>query len=115
MRLFVIGDEETVVGFRFAGVEGAVVEDAAAAQAALRDAAQRGVAVIVIPERVAGWIRKEIDLTRFGLELPLIVEVPGREGPSDEVPSLFRLIREVIGIEFAGRGKVGQGGPEQGA
>ncbi len=108
MRLFVIGDDETVVGFRFAGVEGTVVEDAAAAMAALAKAVEEQVAVLIIPERVAGWVRQEIDRMRFGLELPLVVEVPGQEGPRAQVPSLFRLIREVIGIEFDGRGIVKQ-------
>ncbi len=100
MRVFVIGDEETVVGFRFAGVEGAVVEGPAQAAAALDEAARRQDAVLIIPERVAAWIREDIDRIRYGTELPLIVEVPGREGPVEEGPSLFRLIRQAVGIKF---------------
>jgi len=100
VRLCVIGDEETVVGFRFAGVEGVVVESEQEAAAALTRAVERGDALLIIPERVAGWIREDIDRIRFGMALPLIVEVPGREGRLGQVPSLFRLIRETVGIKL---------------
>ena len=100
MRFSVIGDEDTVVGFRFAGVAGATVgtrEEAGRARAA---AVERGDTVLIIPERVADWVREDIDRIRFGTAFPLIVEVPGREGPISESPSLFRLIREAVGIKF---------------
>ena len=100
MRLCVIGDEDTVVGFRFAGVEGTTVRNAEEAIRALARSVERGDAVLIVPERIAEWIRQDINRIRFGAALPLIVEVPGREGPVAESPSLFRLIREAVGIRF---------------
>jgi len=100
MQLSVIGDEDTVVGFRFAGVEGTTVGNREEAGRALAAAVERGDGVLIIPERVADWIREDIDRIRFGAAFPLIVEVPGREGPIAESPSLFRLIREAVGIKF---------------
>lgn len=100
MRVCVIGDEDAVVGFRFAGVEGTTVRNAEEAGRALARCVERGDAVLIIPEHVAEWIRADIDRIRFGAALPLIVEVPGREGPIAEGPSLFRLIRETVGIRF---------------
>ena len=102
MRLFVIGDEDTVAGFRMAGVEGTVVKDRQEAADALHQAEQRQEAVLILPQRIAGWVREDIDRIRFGAEQPLIVEVPGREGPTGEAPSLFRLIREAVGIRIEG-------------
>jgi len=100
MRLFVIGDEDTVVGFRFAGVDGEVVADAQGASHALNAAVERGDAIVIVPEAVANMIRGEIDRVRFGEALPLVVEVPGPEGATGEVPGLFRLIRDAVGMKL---------------
>ena len=53
MRFSVIGDEDTVVGFRFAGVAGATVGNREEAGRALAAAVERGDTVLIIPERVA--------------------------------------------------------------
>jgi vacuolar-type H+-ATPase subunit F/Vma7 len=103
MRVFVIGDEDTVAGFGMAGVEGIVVEDASAAYDALKKSEEEGSdAVVIIPERIAKWVREEIDRIRYGTALPLIVEVPGIEGAEEGTPSLFRLVREAVGVTFDG-------------
>jgi len=88
------------MGFRFAGLPGTVVQTPQEAVEALRFSVQRGDGVLLIPEPVAEGIREEIDAVRFGEALPLIVEVPGREGPRAEGPSLYRLIRDAVGIEL---------------
>jgi len=98
--MLVIGDEDTVLGFRFAGIAGVTVEDADTARAALGRAEAERDLVLIIPEKVAGWLREDIDRIRYGAELPLIVEVPDREGPAETGPSLFRLVREAVGIRF---------------
>lgn len=100
MRMYVIGDEDTVDGFRIAGVEGTVVESKDAAREALLEAEEREEAIVIIPNSIASWIQDEIDRIRYGAEKPLIVEVPGPEGAESETPSLFRLIREAVGIKF---------------
>jgi V/A-type H+-transporting ATPase subunit F len=100
MRLYVIGDEDTVVGFQMAGVQGTAVENRDQAAAALREAEEREDALLIIADQVAEWLREDIDRIRYGAERPLIVEVPGPRGPSEEIPSLFRLIREAVGIKF---------------
>ena len=100
MQFFVIGDEDTVIGFRFAGIAGKVVADRQEAVAALDASVRRSDTVVIVPEAVAELIRGEIDGVRFGEALPLIVEVPGPEGPRAETPSLFRLIREAVGIKL---------------
>ena len=100
MRLSVIGDEDTVVGFRFAGVEGTVVRDTEEASRALARAVERDEGLVIIPQQVAEMIRQDIDRLRFGAALPLIVEIPGPEGPGGGLPSLFRLIRQAVGVKF---------------
>ena len=100
MGLFVIGDEDTVMGFRFAGIDGTVVENAEQAARALAEALKREETALIMPERVANMIRKEVDRLRYGEALPLIVEIPGPEGAATEGPSLYRLVREAVGIKF---------------
>lgn len=100
MRMYVIGDEDTVDGFRVAGVEGTVVTSEEEAREALHNAEERKEGIVIIPSRVAGWMQEEIDRIRYGAEKPLIVEIPGPEGAEDKTSSLFRLIRETVGIKF---------------
>jgi V/A-type H+-transporting ATPase subunit F len=100
MQILVIGDEDTVTGFRMAGVQGTIVRNEQEAHEAIREAAGHREAVIIVQQRTAEMVREEIDDIRYGTDLPLIVEVPGIEGPSEQGPSLFRLIRETVGIEF---------------
>jgi len=100
MRYHVIGDEDTVLGFRYAGVPGDIAPDAASAREALeRVARERDVAVLIMTESVADLIRDEVNRVRFNFELPLVVEVPGPGGPSPERKDLLALIREAVGIK----------------
>lgn len=101
MGFHVIGDEDTVMGFSFAGVEGTVVSDGDEARDALDDALEEGdQTVIIITEKFAAHIRDRIQEIRFGAALPLIVEVPGPEGPQEETPELAEMIRDAVGIKF---------------
>ncbi len=99
MRYYVIGDEDTVLGFRYAGVPGQIVRDAAEARAALEAFKRPGdVAVLIVTEAIADLVRKEVNALRFDCELPLVAEVPGPGGPSPLRKDLLALIREVVGI-----------------
>ena len=99
MRYHVIGDEDTVLGFRYAGVSGEIVRTAEDARAALERAARLGdVAILIITDTIADSVRGEVNRLRFDFELPLVVEVPGPGGPSPRRKHLLALIREAVGI-----------------
>jgi V/A-type H+-transporting ATPase subunit F len=101
MNIRVMADEDTVAGFRLAGVPGIVVRNAREARRELDRLQQEAPQIVVVTtEQIANSIREEISGIRFGEEFPLIVEIPGREGPSEESPSLERMIREAVGISF---------------
>ena len=101
MRSIVIADEDTVLGFRFAGIEGRVVETSSEALAALDEIVRLpDVGMIILTERVAAGIRKAVDTMRFGSTLPLVVEIPGLEGPSESRRTFIDLIREAVGISI---------------
>lgn len=98
MRYYVIGDSDTVLGFAYAGVAGEVVADAAGARSALlRIANEEPETIIIITDPIAESIREDVNRIRFDLTLPLVVQVPGPEGPMEK-PSLLKLIQEAVGI-----------------
>ena len=101
MNYFIIGDEDSVLGFELAGVSGKAVENAAEAEAAF-DAAlgERGNGIIIITEDAADLIREKVDEYLFSASFPLIVEIPGSKGRKDGRKDLRTLVNEAIGIKL---------------
>jgi len=100
MDFYVVADEDTVVGFRYAGVPGAIVRTSAQAASELdRLVRQQKRIIIITTEQIANNVREKINAIRVGEAFPLIVEIPGPQGPSPESPSLLKMIREAIGIK----------------
>ena len=101
MKFFVIGDEETVQGFRLAGVEGEAVQGTDQAQNCLDRAMQtKGIGVILITERVAQSIRAEVDRHVYKTSLPLILEIPDAQGTAEGRGGVRELIRSAVGIHL---------------
>lgn len=101
MRFFCIGDEDTVVGFRLAGVSGRVVVDAAETRVALDEAVSKAeCGVVIITERLADGIRPQIEAIRNERERPLILEIPGPEGPLPGRRGLREFVQEAVGMRI---------------
>jgi len=101
MEYFVIADEDTVLGFRYAGVEGQVVRSADEARAALATHAADGqAAIVIITDEIAHAIEDDVNRLRFESRMPIVVEIPGPAGPRPGRPDLMALIREAMGIQF---------------
>jgi V/A-type H+/Na+-transporting ATPase subunit F len=99
MKFFCIADEATVRGFRLAGVAGRVVSTAAQAATAVEQAAaQADCGIIILTEKVADGIRKQVETIRWERLHPLIVEIPGPEGPLAGRKSLRQFVQEAVGI-----------------
>jgi vacuolar-type H+-ATPase subunit F/Vma7 len=96
-----IGDEDTARGFRLAGIGVQVAGTPEEAQAAIAEVAARtDLGVVIITERVAGWIRPQVEAIRLERDRPLIVEIPGPEGPLAERKSLREFVQEAVGISI---------------
>lgn len=100
MKLHCIADEDTVRGFRLAGVAGEAVSDATEAAAAVEAAARTDCGVIIVTEKIADAIRPLVDEIRFERECPLIVEIPGPEGALPGRKSLRQLVQEAVGLRL---------------
>ncbi len=99
MKFFCIADEDTVRGFRLAGIEGQTVSTAAETARGLEEAAGRAdVGVVVLTEAVADAIREQVDAFRLERERPLLVEIPGPSGPSPGRRGLRQVVQAAVGI-----------------
>ncbi len=98
----IIGDLDTVTGFKLAGVkQGYVVKTDEEAENALDELLDGQISIIIITEKIADNIREHIN-KRLGSDvLPMIIEIPDKtgssEGGSDQMAA---LIKRVIGVEM---------------
>jgi V/A-type H+/Na+-transporting ATPase subunit F len=99
VEYFVIGDEDTVLGFSLVGVAGRVATDADEARDVFRGAIRnRSIGIIVITEPVADLIRGVVDEYVFTSDFPLILEIPDRHGRAEGRPGLREVVDQAIGI-----------------
>ncbi len=102
-EIVVIGDEDTVTGFRLAGVrEGLIHTSSAATDAYIRQSLQRDVGLIIITDRAAEEVRDTLDLLRRekGRVKPIFVEIPDKRGPLRAEDRLQQLVRRVVGADI---------------
>ena len=101
MQFFVIGDEETVLGFSLVGVQGRVVTSSDETREALKEAFQTdGLGIIILPERVAESVRAEVNQYLYKTNFPLIIEIPDRLGPMEGRGSVRDMIRSAVGVHL---------------
>lgn len=102
MSFHIIGDEDTVLGFRFAGVTGVAVESPEAAQAAFRDAIGSGThRILLLTEPVAAMIAEDVTAHRMAATPPFVVVVRDIWNTPTEHRSIEELIQEAVGIKIA--------------
>ena len=101
MKFFCIADADTVRGVRLAGVPGQVATEAQQAAAAVAAAIARAdCGILILTERVATAIRPQVDTIRLTQDRPLIVEIPGPDGPRPGRKNLRQLVQEAVGVRL---------------
>ena len=98
----VIGDIDTVSGFRLGGVKQAeVVNTSEEAIAAFDKFLDEEISIIIITQLLANEMRNHINRKIGSDVLPMIIEIPDKdgsgEGSSDQIND---LIKRVIGVEM---------------
>jgi len=101
----VIGDRETAIGFRLAGVRAVyeVSRDEKETLNLLDKLVNDGTAIIIINERLAAEARvrdkiRAINENKRGVT-PIIVEIPDKRGPMEQkVSEIERLIKRAVGV-----------------
>jgi V/A-type H+-transporting ATPase subunit F len=101
MKYYIIGDEDTVLGFGMVGVKGQAVSSAREAESAFLSVLKDSeVGIIIITERTADMIRKLVDRYLFTESFPLIVEIPDRKGAVSGRPGIREMVNQAIGIKL---------------
>ncbi len=98
-RYFVIADEDTLLGFRCAGLSGRAATNRLEAVEALKEAREKNAGIVIVTEELAALMEAEVSALRFSDELPMLVEIPGAQGPLPGRRSLAEVIREAIGVK----------------
>lgn len=98
MNFFCIADSNSSLGFRLVGVDTREVSTRNETLEALKVAlAKENVGVILVTQKVASFIRQEMDSLIYKRELPLILEIPSR-GVAREKKSVSEVLKKAIGI-----------------
>jgi len=101
MKFYVIADDDTVLGFRYAGVEGVAVSGPDEARSHFESVVKRhDIGIVIMTDVVAEGIRKEVDDVRARGVKPLVVEIPGPLGPLEGKRTLLDLITEAVGVRI---------------
>jgi V/A-type H+-transporting ATPase subunit F len=102
MEIGVVGDFDTVTGFRLAGVKEAYEADGpGAAVENLKKLMKEDLGLIIITERLADEIRDDIEAMTAGRKLPLIVEIQDKGGPIEgKVDPIMALIKKAVGVDI---------------
>jgi V/A-type H+-transporting ATPase subunit F len=99
LHALVIGDYDMVTGFRLVGIRGVVVSTVDEARHTLSKTVEDiDVALVIISEDFSTKIRNTVDELRLNRIAPLIIELPGRLGPSGAI-DLNTILRKAIGVK----------------
>jgi V/A-type H+-transporting ATPase subunit F len=97
-----IGDVDTAAGFRLAGITSRAATTPEQTQAAIGETLRNAdYGVVIITERLADGVRPLIETIRLERERPLIVEIPGPEGPVPGRKSLRQFVQEAVGMRIS--------------
>ena len=98
----IIGDLDTVSGFRLGGVKKSeVVNNKEEAIAAIDKFLEEDVSIIIITQVLANEIREHINRKIGSNVLPMIIEIPDKDGSSEgSSDQMANLIKRVIGVEM---------------
>ena len=98
----IIGDIDVVSGFRLGGVKRAEVANSAEeAVAAFDKILDEEISIIIITQVLANEIRNHINRKIGSSVLPMIIEIPDKDGSSEgSSDKMADLIKRVIGVEM---------------
>ena len=99
-KIGVIGDPDSILGFKAVGFDVFAAASAAAAAKALHDAAAREYAVIYITEQAAAEILDDIDKYKEA-RFPAIIPIPGNSGATGlGMMNVKKSVERAIGADI---------------
>jgi vacuolar-type H+-ATPase subunit F/Vma7 len=99
MRALIIGDVETVIPFRLAGLESIVVSSSEEMYEKLLEVTKiRDLALILVSSRLVSEIRDKIDDLRVEEGCPPMCEVPSATGRELKPVDFRELLKRALGV-----------------
>lgn len=99
-RIGIIGDRDSVLGFKAVGLDVFPTADINEARKTLHEWAESGCAIIYVTESFAARMEKDMDKYKDS-RLPAIIPIPGREGPSGEgMRSVRKSVERAVGADI---------------
>ena len=96
----IIGDRESVVGFRAVGIDAIPARTGEEAVKAVRYMAESGYGIIYITEELSAEIEEEIDRYKDEM-LPAVIALPGRKGPTgDGMRNVSKAVERAVGADI---------------
>jgi V/A-type H+-transporting ATPase subunit F len=104
MRFYCLADEDTVRGFRLAGIDGEAATSAETAAKALTGAlALHEQMIIILTPQVASWLQAAIRRSSPDTEAPLFIILPDISKPAAEgVRDSYDQMQKAIGFSISG-------------
>ena len=101
MKVFVIGNQEAVLGFSLVGVRGKAVASAQEINQALDEAlSNTDAGIVLVTADAAEMVQARMDLLKLRSTVPLVVEIPGPMGLGPDQPSLNEIVLRAIGVKL---------------
>ena len=101
MRLVCVADEDTVRGFRLAGVPGRAVSGPGEASEAIAWALEGPeCGLLILTEEVCACLGPQVEALRTERSRPILVEIPGPGGPRAGRESLRLLVQRAVGTSL---------------
>ena len=99
-RIAVLGDRDSVLGFKALGLDVYPVESVEEGRSVLHRLAKENCAVIYLTEQLAAQMESEV--TRYKDELtPAIILIPGKEGPLGiGMNNVKRAVERAVGADI---------------
>jgi len=100
LKIIVLGDEDTVAGFKLAGVnEGYVVKTSREVEEVVTKALKDEEVAIIVATEEAIDLAPQAFQSIYTRPRPAIVEIPTKMGSKRKVDPIRELIRRAIGVE----------------
>ena len=102
MQIFLMADnQDTVTGMRLAGVPGVIANDREDLENALNDAlANPDIGIILLMESFGREFPDIIDDVKLNRRVPLIIEIPDRNGTGRRPDFITAYVGEAIGLKL---------------
>ncbi|MDD4376988.1 MAG: V-type ATP synthase subunit F [Eubacteriales bacterium] len=99
-KIGVIGDRESVLGFKAVGLDVFPCNKSDQAKDILHDIAKENYAIIYITEKLAKEIEEEIDKYKDS-RLPAIIPIPNKDGPlGTGMDSVRKSVERAVGADI---------------